>query len=73
MRVNHPPQAAALIPWLLALLAVWDLRTELQLLADHLTLTSLVMLPLHHPLAVAVLVCTPSLWRCCRRGCCGRD
>lgn len=55
------------MPLVLALLALWDLRSELQLLADHLTLTSLVMLLLHHPLAVAVLVFTPILWRRCSR------
>jgi hypothetical protein len=51
-----------LIPLLLALLALMDLRTELQLLLDHFTITSLVEIPRHHPLAIAVLLCTPWLW-----------
>jgi hypothetical protein len=51
-----------LIPLLLALLALIDLRTELQLLLDHFTITSLVEIPRHHPLAMAVLLCTPWLW-----------
>ncbi|MBM5806234.1 MAG: hypothetical protein FJ056_00820 [Cyanobacteria bacterium M_surface_10_m2_179] len=53
------------IPLLLALLAVLDLRVELQLLNDHFTLTSLVALVHHHPLAVCVLVLTPWLWSRC--------
>ncbi|MBW0173655.1 MAG: hypothetical protein KXJ50_14010 [Vulcanococcus sp.] len=48
-----------LIPILLAILALLDLRTELQLLADHFTFASLVEIPRHHPLAIAVLVFTP--------------
>ena len=48
-----------LIPILLAILALLDLRTELQLLADHFTFASLVEFPRHHPLAIAVLVFTP--------------
>ena len=41
-----------LIPILLAILALLDLRTELQLLADHFTFASLVEIPRHHPLAL---------------------
>ena len=51
------------VPLLLALLALLDLRIELQLLADHITLTSLLAIPQHHPLAVTVLLLTPWLWR----------
>ena len=51
-----------LIPLVLALLALLDLRTEFQLLLDHFTITSLVEIPRHHPLAIAVLLCTPWLW-----------
>ena len=51
-----------LIPLVLALLALLDLRTEFQLLLDHFTITSLVEIPRHHPLAIAVLFCTPWLW-----------
>ena len=53
------------IPWpllLLAALALLDLRVELQLLLDHFTWTSLLAIPLAHPLAVAVLVLLPGLW-----------
>jgi hypothetical protein len=54
------------IPLLLALLALFDLRTELQLLSDHFTFTSLAALAEHHPLALSVLVLTPWLWTRCR-------
>ena len=50
------------IPLLLLLLALNDLRTELRLLADHITVTSLVFTLRHHTLAVVVLVLQPSLW-----------
>jgi len=49
--------------WLLAALAVWDLRTELQLLRDHLTLTSLGAAVWNHPLAVVVLLLLPGMLR----------
>lgn len=52
-----------LVPLLLALLALLDLRTELRLLADHLTITAILFMLRAHPLAVAVLVLLPSLWR----------
>jgi hypothetical protein len=52
-----------LLPGLLALLALWDLRQELQLLADHFTLAGLVFGLQAHPLAVLVLLLQPSLWR----------
>ena len=54
------------VPWApvaLALLALWDLRAELQLLAEHFTWISLLMIPRYHPLAVTVLILTPSLIR----------
>ncbi len=51
------------LPLLLALLALWDLREDLWLLADHFTLTSLGFLVRSHPLAVAVLLLQPSLWK----------
>lgn len=56
-----------LVPLILLLLALGDLRTELQLLFDHVTLTSLLAAVFNHPLAVAVLVVQPSLWRRYRR------
>ena len=51
------------VPVGLAILALLDLRLELRLLVDHFTLTSLWFGFTHHPLAVAVLVLTPDLWR----------
>ncbi|MEB3270268.1 MAG: hypothetical protein VKJ44_01280 [Synechococcus sp.] len=67
-----PPATAAgparsaslpLLPLLLLLLALADLRTELLLLFDHFTVTSLLQAILSHPLAVVVLLAQPSLWR----------
>ena len=52
-----------LVPLLLAALAVWALRSELQLLAEHFTWISLLMIPRYHLLAVTVLILTPSLIR----------
>ncbi|MEB3184133.1 MAG: hypothetical protein VKN15_07060 [Cyanobacteriota bacterium] len=52
-----------LIPLILLLLALLDLRIDLQLLADHFTITSLSEAIRSHPLAIAVLLFTPSLWR----------
>jgi hypothetical protein len=60
------PLQLPLVPILLALLALLDLRTELQLLADHFTFASLVEIPRHHPLAIAVLLLTPWMIRCSR-------
>ena len=59
--MSRTPRPLPLLTLLLALLALLDLRTELQLLADHFTWTSLAQVPLHHPLAVAVLFCSPAL------------
>jgi hypothetical protein len=59
----HSPLSQRGIPLLLALLALLDLRVELQLLAEHFTLTALWFALANHPLAVAVLVLTPSLFR----------
>jgi len=42
-------------------LAVYDLRLELQLLADHFTLTTLRAAIASHPLAVLVLLTMPPL------------
>lgn len=52
-----------LLPPVLLVLAVLDLRTELLLLFDHFTLTSVLTAILAHPLAVVVLLAQPSLWR----------
>lgn len=55
--------ARPLVPLLLGLLALLDLRQELLLLADHITLTALMNGLRSHPLAIAVLLLLPSLWR----------
>jgi hypothetical protein len=49
------------------MLALLDLRDELRLLADQLTLTSVLALVRNHPLAVLVLLLLPSLWQRYRR------
>ena len=51
------------VPLLLAILALLDLRVEIQLLLDHFTLTSLIFAIRHHLLAVLVIVLLPSMWR----------
>jgi len=52
-----------LVPLLLGLLALLDLRVEIQLLLDHFTWTTLGMIPVSHPLATAVLVLLPAMLR----------
>ena len=44
-------------------LALWDLRTDLALLIDHFTFTSLSFAMRYHLLAVIVLLGSVSLWR----------
>lgn len=58
---------ASLIPLLLLVLSLLDLRVEILLLIDHFTLTSLLQAISSHPLAVTVLVLQGSLWRRYRR------
>jgi hypothetical protein len=60
---RSPRRPLPLIPLLLVLLALLDLRTELQLLLDHFTFSSLVEIPRHHPLPLAVLLCSPWLFQ----------
>lgn len=55
------------IPLLLLVLALLDLRTELRLLLDHVTLTALIFMVRQHTLAVIVLILQPSLWHQYRR------
>ena len=62
MSAPHRP-GRPLVPVLLGLLALLDLRQELQLLADHITLTAVMVAVRTHPLAIAVLLLLPSLWR----------
>jgi hypothetical protein len=52
-----------LLPLVLLVLAVLDLRSELLLLFDHFTLTTLFTGISAHPLAIVVLMAQPSLWR----------
>jgi hypothetical protein len=59
--------ALPLVPLLLLVFALADLRLEFQLLADRFTLTTLLSAIRHHWLAVVVLVSQPSLWRHYRR------
>ena len=59
-RRRHPARWFAI---LLILLALGDLRTEVQLLSDQFTLTGLGYAIRHHQLAVVVLLGSPSLWR----------
>ena len=49
------------VPLLLGLLALLDLRVELQLLTDHFTLAAVGAAVRSHLLAVAVLLLLPSL------------
>lgn len=68
-RPNGPPAQAPgrrrlpLLPILLIVLALLDLRVELQILRDHFTLTSLAEAIRAHLLAVSVLVFSPTLLR----------
>jgi hypothetical protein len=52
---------------LLLLLALADLRVELQLIADHFTFTTLAAAFRTHLLAVFVLMLQPTLWKHYRR------
>jgi hypothetical protein len=45
----------------LGLLAIFDMRVEIQLLTDHFTLASFAAAIRSHPLAMAVLLLMPSL------------
>lgn len=56
-----PRRPFPLVAVLLAVLALLDLRVELELLADHFTITALLEAIRSHPLAVAVLALQPSL------------
>jgi len=56
-----------LIPVLLFVLALADLKSEIRLLLDHFTLTTVVVAIQNHLLAVTILVLLPSLWNHYRR------
>lgn len=51
------------MPPALAILAIYSLRVDLQLLLEHFTWTTLLTAIGANPLAVAVLVFTPALMR----------
>ena len=63
MRPEGPRSPSRALPFLLVILALLDLRTELLLLFDQFTFTGLMYAARHHALAVMVLVSAPSLWR----------
>jgi hypothetical protein len=60
------PRAPA-VPVLLFFLALLDLRSEIRLLLDHFTLTTLLAAIQNHLLAITILALLPSLWRHYRR------
>jgi hypothetical protein len=60
---EHTRAGFRLLPLLLGLLALLDLRVEFILLFDHITWTSLAQAIRNHILAVTVLLAQPSLWR----------
>ncbi|MFN9548095.1 MAG: hypothetical protein ACK6AD_13705 [Cyanobacteriota bacterium] len=51
------------VPLLLLLLALLDVKTEIRLLLDHFTLTTLLAAIQNHLLATTTLALLPSLWR----------
>jgi len=56
-----------LVPLLLLVLALADLKLEIRLLFDHFTFTTALVAVQNHLLAVATLALIPSLWRHYRR------
>lgn len=60
---SHRHKRHLAVPVLLVVLALLDLRVEIQLLFDHVTLTSLLAALLNHPLAIAVLLLVPPWFR----------
>jgi hypothetical protein len=66
-RVEGARRGWPMLPIVLLVLALIDLRVELILLWDHLTLTSVIAAVRSHLLAVAVLLSQPSLWSHYRR------
>jgi hypothetical protein len=56
-----------LIPVLLFVLALADLKSEIRLLLDHFTFTTVVVAIQNHLLAVTIMVLLPSLWNHYRR------
>ena len=48
---------------ILIILSIYDLRIDLRLLLDYFTFSSLLYTVTHHPLAIAVLITIPSLFK----------
>lgn len=57
-----------LVPIILFVLALLDLETEIRLLIDHFTITTLFVAIQTHLLATTTLLLLPSLWRLYQRG-----
>ena len=55
------------VPMLLLVLAFLDLKSEIRLLLDHFTFTTLLAAIQSHLLAVTILALLPSLWRIYQR------
>lgn len=55
------------VPVLLLVLSLGDLKSEIRLLLDHFTFTSLLSAVQSHLLAVTTLMLLPSLWRLYQR------
>ncbi|MFN6337725.1 MAG: hypothetical protein ACK41W_03205 [Cyanobacteriota bacterium] len=55
------------IPMLLLVLSLIDLKSEIRLLLDHFTFTTLFAAVQSHLLAVTTLLLLPSLWRLYQR------
>ena len=64
--MNGPNKVPA-VPMLLLVLAFLDLKSELRLLLDHFTFTTLLAAIQSHLLAVTILALLPSLWRIYQR------
>ena len=52
-----------IIPIILISFALLDLKTEIRILIDHFTLTSIIYTIKHHSLSVLILAFSPSLLR----------
>ncbi len=51
------------LPLILLIFAIFDLRVEILIICNHFTFTAVLFALRHHPLAVIVLLATPSMWR----------
>ena len=60
---KRPSRSVPFVPVLLLVLALLDLETEIRLLIDHFTFTTLLVAIQTHLLATITLLLLPSLWR----------